>query len=139
MTAGELMRRTFEVVHPEAFLEQVAARPATAAGGPLLVCDQGRLIGVLDRSEVAAWRNRVRRGARRERVRDVVPRDVLYCLESTEVAEAITLMRENHTGWIPVLGADHRPAGLLALEDAKDLAESPRATAAHADPGARPA
>ncbi len=125
MTARELMRRTFEVVHPEALLEHVAGRPESAESGPLLVCEEGRLIGVLDLRELAA---RARgSGTRRTRVRDVVPRDVLYCLESTDLAEAVALMRENQVGWIPVLGAGHRPAGLLALRDVPEAVESSHA------------
>lgn len=128
------MRRGFEVVHPEAFLEQVAARPGLSSNGPLLVCEHGRLIGVLGPDEIVAWRGRGGRGARRERVRDIMPSDVLYCLESTDIEEAIALMRESRAGWLPVLGADRRLAGLLALADVQASGKASPA-AAH---GARP-
>jgi CBS domain-containing protein len=55
--------------------------------------------------------------ARRTRLRDIVPRDLLYCLETTDLAEAVALMREHQVEWIPVLGIDRRPVGLLALAD----------------------
>ena len=132
MTAGELMSRRFETAHPETRLD-LAARVVSAESGPVLVCEHGRLIGVLDPRELAAAAERDPR-ARRTRLRDIVPRDILYCLETTDVREAAALMRENQVEWIPVLAADRHPVGLLALADIRDGSE-PAREAAHAERG----
>jgi CBS domain-containing protein len=117
MTAGQFMRRTFQVAHPESRPGQFASRSEAEDTGPLLVCENGRLIGVLGRRELAAANEGAGPRTRRMRLRDIVPRDLLYCLETTDPAEAAALMRENHVEWIPVLGSDRRPVGLLALAD----------------------
>jgi CBS domain-containing protein len=117
MTAGDLMTRTFEVVHPDTLLEHVVAGSGQPENAPLLVCEQGRLIGILDTREVASARDRRSAEARAARVRDVLAPEVLYCLESTDVTEAAALMREHHASVIPVLGPDHRLVGLMSLKD----------------------
>lgn len=111
------MRRTFQVAHPESRPGQFASRSDGEDVGPLLVCENGRLIGVLGRRELAAAADGADPRARRVRLRDLVPRDLLYCLETTDPAEAAALMREHQVEWIPVLGIDRRPVGLLALVD----------------------
>ena len=111
------MRRTFQVAHPESRPGQFTSRSAAGDAGPLLVCENGRLIGVLGRRELVAASDGADPRARRTRLRDIVPRDLFYCLESTELAEAVALMREHQVEWIPVLGIDRRPVGLLALAD----------------------
>lgn len=126
MTAGELMTRTFEVVHPDALIEHVAARLAAPEAEPLLVCEHGRLTGVLDRDDVARA-NGAAGGARRLRVRDVVAPDVLYCLEGTDLVEAAALMRESRARVIPVLSADRRPVGVVRLADVPDEDRAPHA------------
>lgn len=133
MTAGELMRSGFEIAHPETRLE-LATRVVSPESGPLLVCEHGRLIGALDHRDLAATMTRRDAAARRLRLRDIVPRDILYCFETTDVAEAMALMREHHVDWIPVLAADRRPVGLLVLADIPEAAGSLHETA-HAERG----
>jgi CBS domain-containing protein len=75
------------------------------------------LIGVLDAEALRAGRRMSATGARPPRVRDAVAPDVLYCLESTDLEEAAALMREHRALAIPVLSADRRLVGVVALED----------------------
>ena len=131
MKAGELMRRRFETAHAETRLE-LAARVISPESGPLVVCEHGRLIGVLGPRELEATMAAPGPHTRRLRLRDIVPPDILYCFETTDVTEAAALMREHRVEWIPVLAADRRPAGLLALADVPDGA-GPDREAAHAE------
>ena len=133
MTAGQLMRRTFQVAHPESRPGQFASRSDAEDAGPLLVCENGRLIGVLGRRELAAAIGGADARSRRTRLRDLVPRDLLYCLEATDPAEAAALMREHQVEWLPVLGIDRKPVGLLALAD---LPEASAAANGRGAPGA---
>ena len=126
MTAGERMTTSFEVVHPDAPLEQVASRLETAGERTLLECEHDRLIGVLDLEVIRGARWKRRDDARPLRVRDAVAPDVLYCLESTDPAEAAALMREHRVPVIPVLDAARRPVGVVALADALTASRSGR-------------
>jgi CBS domain-containing protein len=117
MTAGERMKRSFDVIHPDVPLEHAAARVDPTGRRPILVCEHDRLIGVLDAEALTAGRRMGAKGARPPRVRDAVAPDVLYCFESTDLAEAAALMREHRALAIPVLSADRRLVGVVALED----------------------
>jgi CBS domain-containing protein len=135
MTAGERMTRSFEVVHPDVPLDHAIPRLAADGHRPLLVCEHGRLIGVLDLETIRSGRRK--RGANEHplRVRDAVAPDVLYCLESTDLAEAAALMREHRALAIPVVDAEQRLVGVVALEDVPIEAQPP-AVGGPADRGA---
>ena len=117
MTAGERMKRSFDVIHPDTPLEQAATRVDPTGRRPILVCEHDRLIGVLDAEALRVGRRMGAIGPRSPRVRDAVAPDVLYCLESTELEEVAALMRENQAPVIPVLSADRRLVGVVSLED----------------------
>jgi CBS domain-containing protein len=117
---GALMRRDFETIHPDAAVHEVAAR--LEAAGALPVSERGRLLGMLRRTDLdeAPVEGheiplRGERSARFARVRDRVAPDVLYCLETTEAAEAFALMREKNVDRLPVLDARHQIVGILEL------------------------
>jgi CBS domain-containing protein len=118
------MTTSFEIVHPDVPLEQVASRIERQGRRPVLVCEHERLVGMLDLDAIRDGRGARKDGVRSLRVRDAIAPDVLYCLETTDLAEAAELMRENRVKAIPVLGRDRRPVGIVALEDA--LAALPR-------------
>ncbi|MGH7731597.1 MAG: CBS domain-containing protein [Candidatus Eiseniibacteriota bacterium] len=120
------MTPSFEVVHPDAPFEQVAARLETHGDRSFLVCEHGRLIGVLDLEVIRGGGRKRGDGARAPRARDAVAPDVLYCLESTDLAEAAALMREHRVHSIPVLDVDGRPVGVVALDDALTASRSAR-------------
>ena len=128
------MTRSFEVVHPDVPLDHVVPRLETDGHRPLLVCEHGRLIGVLDLEAIRGGRRKRGAGARPLRVRDAVAPEVLYCLESTDLAEAAALMREHRAVAIPVLNADRRLVGVVAIEDVPGEGEPP-AVDRHSDRG----
>jgi len=111
------MTRSFDVIHPDMLLAHVASHLDSPERRPILVCEHDRLIGVLDAEALRADRWLRASDARPPRVRDAVVPDVLYCLESTDLAEAAALMREHRVQAIPVLSNDRRLVGVVALED----------------------
>lgn len=121
------MSRSFEVIHPDVLLEHAAARVDPGGRRPMLVCEHDRLVGVLDAEALRAGRAAGATGARPLRVRDAVAPEVLYCLESTDLAEAVALMRERKAPVIPVLSADRRLVGVVALADVADEVGAGRA------------
>lgn len=115
MKAGDIMTREFEIIHPDAMIEEVAPRLRSGAG-PIPVCENERLIGMISYQEIAPLLVTGSRGHRRIRVRDVVAPEILFCLEGTDVAEAAALMKENAARCLPVLSSDSHLVGVLALE-----------------------
>lgn len=137
MTARECMLREFQVIQPDASMDEVIRRLKSPDADPIPVCDGDRLIGMVAYRDVAAGAAAgVRRGGQ-VRARDVVAPDLIYCRETTEVEEAAALMRENDVRVLPVLNAEGRIVGVLTLNGApQDLAAS--SADQPNDPGARP-
>lgn len=115
MRAGEIMCREFETIHPDAMIEEIASRLNSEAG-PIPVCENERLIGMISYEEIASLLGPGSRDHRRIRVRDVVAPEILFCLEGTDVLEAAALMRENQVCHLPVLGARSMLIGVLDLD-----------------------
>lgn len=124
MTAGELMTRRFEVIHADAPLEEVARRLESCESGPLPVCKDGLLVGLISRREIAARVASLRHRTVPIRVADVIAPDILFCFESTEVTEAANLMKENRVPLLPVLSRSKRVVGVLALKDIPGTVEN---------------
>lgn len=120
MTAGELMTRKFESVHTDARLEEVARKLQVSGMNLLPVCRDGFLVGTITHEEVAAQTLLPRRGSDTVRAADVIPPDLLFCFENTEVSEAANLMRENRVNLLPVLGQNKSLVGVLALDSIPD-------------------
>src|SRR5947208_17118016 len=53
MTARELMKRKFEVIHADASLEEVARKMESSGIDPLPVCKDGLLVGLISHREIA--------------------------------------------------------------------------------------
>src|SRR5947208_788010 len=103
MRAADLMVRDFKVIHPDAAITEILAGLRSAEVDPLPVCENGRLLGLVRHQDLdPATATRASR-TWRARVRDVMTPDLVYCFESTEVAEAAALMRENEVRCLPVL------------------------------------
>jgi CBS domain-containing protein len=124
MTAGELMTRRFEVVHPDASLEDAARKLESYESDPLPVCKDGLLVGLISRREIASRAAPMRRRPLPMRVADMISPDILFCFESTEVMEAASLMKEYRVPVLPVLSRGMKVVGVLALKDIPGIGES---------------
>jgi CBS domain-containing protein len=120
MRAGDLMTRKFEVVHPDASVEDVWARLQATEAGTLPVAEGNRLIGVIRSREVSALVEAMNGKGRPRRVREALSPELYYCFEGTDAVEAGALMREFGLRSLPVLGNDYHLAGVLALESIAD-------------------
>jgi len=115
MTAAEFMSRKFDSVRHDAPIEEAAAKLESSGLNPLPVCENGRLIGFITPGELGIASARESRSGS-IRVCDVIGPDLLFCLESTELSEAVTLMKGKQLRWIPVLGPFRELVGVLNLE-----------------------
>ena len=114
MTAGELMTRKFQTVHADSRLEDVERKLQSSGMTLLPVCRDGDLVGTITHEDIAGA-PQSRRRAETLRVADVIAPDILFCFESTDVAEAASLMRENRVDLLPVLNQQKALVGVLAL------------------------
>ena len=116
MKAADVMTREFETIHPDALLQEIAPRFQNPDADPIPVCENQRLIGMIDHSDIGPHLGADRFSIRKIRVRDVLAPEILYCFENTDVTEASTLMRENNARLVPVLDAEMRLVGILTFD-----------------------
>src|SRR5438093_8980283 len=87
MRVSEVMTRGVTCTSPEATLQEAAAKMKSLDVGPLPVCDNDRLVGMLTDRDIA-----VRAVAEGEsptviRVGDIMTPEVVACFEDQDVAE----------------------------------------------------
>jgi len=113
----DVMTRHVEVVRPDAPLKDAAAKMADLDVGAIPVCDGERLVGMLTDRDITV--RGVARGADPSStpVRDVMTGSVRYVFEDEPVEQAMSTMRRSKIRRLPVLDANKRLAGIVALGD----------------------
>ena len=119
MRVKDVMRREFECVSPEAGLAEIIAKfyPLESDWAP--VCKGAQLVGMIRYDDIASRTARNGKVAA-TRARDLLSEEICYCFETTRLAEAVTLMDENHVGSLPVVNAAGELVGILTREDIPD-------------------
>jgi CBS domain-containing protein len=113
----EVMTRHVEVAHPDSTLEEAAEKMKLFDIGPLPVCDGGRLVGLITDRDIIVRSVAQGEDPSRDRVRDVMTPEVIYCFEDQLVEEAARLMQERQVDQLPVLNRDQRLVGIVSLGD----------------------
>lgn len=116
----QLARPAREVIDPRATLEEAARRMKGAGGGPLLVCEAGRLVGILGHRDLTAWAAAEGGDPRIARVGDAMATEVPYCFDDQPAYDAALLMHQRRLQSLIVLDRDHRLVGVVSLGDVEN-------------------
>jgi sulfide:quinone oxidoreductase len=124
-TVGEIMSSEVLVVAPEDTLGEVAGRMRERDVGSALVCDFGRLIGILtSRDLLRASAGRVH--SSEARVRQWMTSEPISVVATTPLAAALELMTDHAINHLPVVEGE-RPVGMVgARQVARAVAELAR-------------
>jgi CBS domain-containing protein len=115
-TVGEVMVSDPLIVAPEDTLGEVAERLRQRDAGSALVCDYGRLIGILtSRDLLRAYAERVHPSE--GRVREWMTAEPRSVPAGTSLEEAGLVMSEYGFHHLPVVDDDARPLGVVGLRD----------------------
>ena len=117
MRVSEVMTRGAECVSPEATLQEAARKMRDLDVGPLPVCDNDRLAGMLTDRDITVRAVADGRDPKTTRVREAMSPGITYCFEDDDVKEAARLMREKQVRRLVVLNRDKRLAGIVSLGD----------------------
>ncbi len=117
MQVKEIMTREVEVIHADSTLEEAAKKMKDLDIGPLPVCENDRLVGMLTDRDIAVRSTAQGEDPTRDRVRDVMTPEVIYCFEDQDVAVAAQLMKKKQVRRLLVLNRDKRLVGILSLDD----------------------
>src|SRR4051812_49383439 len=111
------MTRNVECVSPDTTLQEAARKMKALDVGPLPICDNDRLAGMLTDPDITVRAVAEGLDPKSTRVRDVMTPGVLYCFEDDEVHGAARLMEEKQVRRLLVLNRDKRLAGIVSLGD----------------------
>jgi CBS domain-containing protein len=117
MQVKEVMSRNVRCVGPDASLREAACAMKDWDVGPLPVCDNDRLAGLLTDRDIAVRAVAEGKDPQSTRVRDVMTPGVVYCFEDDDVQEAARLMEEKQIRRLLVLNPDKRLTGIVSLGD----------------------
>jgi len=117
MLVKDVMTTRPECVGPDDTLQRAAERMKARDIGPLPVCDNDRLTGMLTDRDIVVRCVAEGKDPRTAKVRDAMSEGVTYCFEDDDVKEAARLMREKQVRRILVLNRDKRLTGIVSLGD----------------------
>ena len=115
MRVSEVMTRGVECTRPDATLQEAAAKMKALDIGPLPICDNDRLVGMVTDRDITIRATAEGEAPTNVRVRDVMTPEVIYCFEDALVADAALLMQQKQVRRLLVLNRDKRLVGIVSL------------------------
>jgi len=113
---SEVMTSDVKVARPEDSVQQAATMMADQDVGALPVCDGVRLCGMITDRDIAI--RAVAAGLGHETpVREVMSEEVIWCLEDDDTQEVMAKMADRQVRRIPVIDAQRKLVGIVALGD----------------------
>jgi len=111
------MTRNVEFIRSSSTLQEAAAKMKSLDVGPLPVCHNGSLVGMITDRDIT-----VRATAEGEpptviRVRDIMTPEVISCHEDDDVVEAANLMEQKKVRRLVVLDRNDKIVGIVSLGD----------------------
>jgi len=117
MQAKDVMTRGVECISPDATLQDAARKMRDLDVGPLPVCENDRLVGILTDRDIVVRGVAEGRDPQDSRVRDVMTRGIDYCFDDDDVAEAAWHMEAKQIRRLAVLDHNKRLVGIVSLGD----------------------
>jgi len=117
MLVKDVMTKGVECVSPSTSLKEAAERMKNMDIGPLPVCENDRLVGMITDRDITVRATAEALPPMLGQVRDVMTPDVVSCFEDQDVEEAARLMKENQIRRLVVLNRDKRLVGIVSLGD----------------------
>jgi len=127
MQVREIMTSSVECLSPEQTLQEAARKMRDLDVGPLPVCDNDRIAGMLTDRDITVRAVAEGRDPARTRVRDVLSPDVIYCFDDQDTQEAARLMEEKQIRRLLVLNREKRLVGIVSLGDIA-MADGPQSS-----------
>ena len=117
MKVREVMTAGAQCITPDQTLQEAARMMKNLDVGPLPVCDNDRLVGILTDRDITVRATAEGQDPKRTRVADILTPDVVFCFDDQDVHDAARLMQENQIRRLVVLNRDKRLVGIVSLGD----------------------
>ncbi len=117
MQVSDVMTREVECTRPDATVREVSRRMSELEVGPMPVCDDGRLIGMITDRDITL--RAIAEGSNPDTtpVRDVMTQGIYYCFDDQDVSEAAEMMKDKQVRRLAVFDRAKRLVGIVSLGD----------------------
>jgi len=117
MRVSEVMTRDVECTHPDATLQEAAAKMRALEVGPLPVCENNRIVGMVTDRDITVRAVAEGESPTATCVRYAMTPEVVFCFEDQEVEDAARLMEAQQIRRLVVLNRAHELVGIVSLGD----------------------
>ena len=117
MKIKDVMTKSVETVRPDQTLQEAASRMKSLDVGPMPVCENDRLVGMLTDRDIVVRAAAEGRDVRTTKVRDAMTSDVVVCSEDDDVKDAAKKMKDRQIRRLVVVDGQKRVAGIVSLGD----------------------
>jgi len=117
MQVKEIMTKDVQCISPDTTLQDAARKMRDLNVGPLPICDNDRLGGMVTDRDIIIRGVAEGRNPGTTPVRDVMSSNVFWIFEDQDVHEASDLMKEKQIRRLLVLNRDKRLVGIVSLGD----------------------
>jgi CBS domain-containing protein len=117
MKVRDVMTPDVIMVGPDATLAEAAQLMKDANIGPLPVCENGQVFGMVTDRDIAVRAVAEGLDPQTTRVREVMTPDLVCCFEADDVEEAVRLMQDTQRHRLLVIDDDRRLVGIVSIAD----------------------
>lgn len=117
MKLKDIMTPNPTCVAPEDSLQDAARKMRDLNVGPMPVCDNNRLAGMLTDRDIVLSAVAEGKDPRTTHVREAMTQGVVYAFEDQDINEAAQTMREKQIRRLLVLNRDKKLVGIVSLGD----------------------
>lgn len=117
MRVSDVMTRGVECASPDDTLQEAAAKMRALDIGPLPVCQDGRLVGMITDRDITVRATAEGAAPLLIRVGDVMTPEVISCYGDEDVVDAARLMEQRQVRRLVVLDRNKRLVGIVSLGD----------------------
>jgi CBS domain-containing protein len=117
MKIKDVMTKSVETVRPDQTLQEAASRMKSLDVGPMPVCENDRLVGMITDRDIVVRAAADGRDVRTTKVRDAMTAEVVVCSEDDDVKDAARTMKDRQIRRLVVVDGQKRVAGIVSLGD----------------------
>jgi CBS domain-containing protein len=117
MLLKEIMTHNVEAISPGDTLEQAARKMAELNVGPMPVCEDDRIVGMITDRDITVRATAAGCDPKTTLVGDAMSQDIISCYEDQDVQEAARLMQEKQIRRLLVLNRANELVGIVSLGD----------------------
>jgi|SRR5690349_12379379 len=139
MLVREVMSRDVKMTQPHSTLREAAELMKVFDVGPLPVCDNDRLVGIITDRDITVRAVAEGQDCWEGKVRDAMSTDLAFCFDDDDTAIAARQMQDKQVRRLMVLDRTKRLVGIVSLGDlsvhAEDVQRAGQTLQAVSQPG----